>query len=296
MQIRKIGSVLAAGALLAAGVAWGQDGPAFVEARSGDPDGRMAVLIPGLASSGDVWAETAAALAAYDVRALTLTGFAGVPPRGDIAEGTPLIASTAQAVAAMLAAEDGRDVVLIGHSLGAQVALQAAALAPARVGQVIVVDSAPFYAGLVQPGATPEQAATFAQAAAAQLSALPEAAFRAQQAAGLAIYSKDPDFVAVLKEWSDASDRATIIAGFAEVAGGDFRSVLPAVRASILVLAAFDLSMGLRRDLLENVYRDQYSAAPDARVMLIDESYHFIMHDRRDAFLAALAAFLEEGA
>jgi pimeloyl-ACP methyl ester carboxylesterase len=282
--------------LLAAGVASGQDGPAFVEARSGDPDGRMTVLIPGLASSGDVWAQTAVELAAYDVRALTLAGFAGVSPRAGIAEDTPLIAVAAQAVADMLAAEDVHNVALVGHSLGAQVALQAAALAPGRVNQVVVVDSAPFYAGLVQPGVTPEQAAAFAQAAAAQLSALPEDAFRAQQAAGLAIYSKDPDCVAVLREWSDASDRATIIAGFGEVAGGDFRAVLPNVRASILVLVAFDMSMGVNRDVLESVYRDQYSAALDARITLIGDSYHFIMHDRRDAFLAALAAFLEEGA
>ncbi len=285
------GWVMAVGAL-AASAAWGQGPPAFVETRSGDPDGRMVVLIPGLASSGDVWAETAAALTAYDVRVLTLAGFAGVPPREDDA---PLIAGAARALADMLGAEDARNVALVGHSLGAQVALQAGALAPERVSQVVAVDSAPFYAGLVQPGVTPEQAADFAETARAQLSALPEEIFHAQQAAGLAIYSKDPEFVATLKQWSDASDRATITRGFADVAGGDFRGVLPDVRAAILVLVAFDPAMGVRRDLLENLYRSQYASSPDARVTLIDDSYHFIMHDRHDAFLSALAAFLEGG-
>lgn len=286
---------LAVCAMLAAtGMASAQsNAPAFEAVRSGDRAGRTVVLIPGLASPGEVWTDTAAALADYDVHALTLAGFGGVPPRGD---GAAVVEGAAQAIVDMLVAKDARDVALVGHSLGAQVALQAAALAPDRVSQVVAVDSAPFYAGLVQPGATPEQAAMFAQGARAQLRALSDAAFDAQQAAGMGIYSKDPAFVQTLVAWSDASDRATVAEGFAEVAGGDFRNILPAVRAPILILAAHDIAMGVDRARIEATYREQYAGAPDARVTLIDDSYHFIMHDQRDAFLSALIAFLEEGA
>lgn len=291
-----IGVAAALAAAIAGGGA-GQDGAApFVDVRSGDAQGRAVVLVPGLATSGEVWADTAAALADYDVHTLTLAGFAGVPARPDVQDGgAPVIAGAAQAIADMLAAEDMRDVALVGHSLGAQVALQAAVLAPDRVSQVVAVDSAPFYVGLTSPGQTPEAAAQFAAGAAAQLDAMTEEAFRAQQAGGLGFYSKDPDFIPTLAEWSAASDRATITAGFAEVAGGDFRSVLPDVTAPILVLAAYDPTMGVRRDLYEATYADQYSGAPDATVTLIDDSYHFIMHDQPEAFLAALTAFLGEG-
>jgi pimeloyl-ACP methyl ester carboxylesterase len=227
----------------------------------------------------------------YDVRALTLAGFAGAPPR---AADTPVIEGAAAAIADMLAAEDLHDVALVGHSLGAQVALQAAALAPDRVSQVVVVDSAPFYMGLTQPGVTPEQAAAFAEAAASQLAAVPEDAFRAQQAAGMGIYSRDPDYIATLVEWSDASDIPTMIKGLTEVMGGDFRSVLPRVRAPVLVLAAWDETMGVSRERIETIYREQYSDAPEAQVTLISGSYHFIMHDQPGVFQAALSAFMEE--
>lgn len=277
---------------IAAGAHGQEDAAPFVDARSGDPEGRTVVLIPGLASSGEVWADTAAALAEYDVRTLTLAGFAGAPARTD---GAPVIAGAAQAIADMLAAEDVRDAALVGHSLGAQIALQAAALAPERVSQVVAVDSAPFYVGLTSPGQSPAAAAQFAAGARAQLEAMSEEAFGAQQAAGLGFYSKDPEFIPTLVEWSAASDRATLIAGFTEVAGGDFRGVLPGVAAPILVLAAWDPAMGVRRDLYEATYADQYSGAPDATVTLIDDSYHFIMHDQEDAFLGALTAFLAEG-
>ncbi len=278
------------GVIAAAGGAGAQEAPAFADARSGDPDGRTVVLIPGLASSGDVWDGSAEALGDYDLHTLTLAGFAGQAPRDPV---EPVIAGAAQAVADMLAEAGARDAALVGHSLGAQVALQAAALAPDNVGQVVVVDSAPFYAGVIQPGATPEQAAAFAGAARAQLAAMPRAAFDAQQAAGMAIYSKDPDYVRTLIEWSEASNQATVAAGFAEVAGGDFRDVLPDVRAQVLVLAAWDAAMGLPRERIETAFTEQYSGAPDARVTVVDDSFHFIMHDRRDAFLAALTAFLE---
>lgn len=264
---------------------------AFIAAHSGDPDGRTVVLIPGLASSGEAWAATAGALAAYDVRTLTLAGFAGVPPRAD---GAPVIDGAARAIADMLAEEGLSDVALVGHSLGAQVALHAAVLAPDRVGQVVAVDSAPFYAGLTVPGATPEQATAFAEAAAAQMSAMAPEAFRAQQALGMERYSKDPDYIGTLVGWSEASDPATVVAGFAEVAGGDFRPVLAEVSAPVLAVVAYDPAMGVRRDLYEFIWRDQYSGAQDATVTLIDGSYHFVMHDQQGAFVTALTAFLEE--
>lgn len=293
VDLRLAGRVLAGAAvLLAANVAAAQDAPAFRDERSGNPDGRMVVLIPALATSGDVWAETAAALADHDVHTLTLAGFAGQPAR---TPPEPVIAGAAQAIADLLAEEGGEDAVLVGHSLGAQIALQAAALAPDQVGQVVVVDSAPFYAGLVQPGANPIQAASFATAAREQLSAMERPAFDMQQAMGMAIYSKDPDFVQTLVGWSAASDQATVVGGFAEIAGGDYRPVLAEITAPILVLAAWDATMGIPREALESAYRDQYSGAQDAEVVMIDDSYHFIMHDQTDAFLAALTAALDGG-
>lgn len=264
----------------------------FTHARSGDPDGRTVVLIPGLASSGAVWTDTTTALGDYDVHTLTLAGFGGAPPRTD---GAPVIAGAAEAVAAVLRADDVRDAAIVGHSLGAQVALQVAALVPDRVSQVVVVDSAPFYAGLVQPGVAPEQAAAFAHAVQTQLRAVSDDAFRAQQAAGLGMYTRDPAFVATLVEWSSSSDRETIIGGFGEVAGGDFRSVLPRVQADVLVIAAWHAGMPVPREALEAAYNAQYAGTPRARVTVIDDAAHFVMHDQQDAFLAALTSFLKEG-
>jgi pimeloyl-ACP methyl ester carboxylesterase len=57
---------LVMGSLLAAtmAVSGHADTAPFLEVRSGDPAGRTILLIPGLASSGEVWTETAQAFAA----------------------------------------------------------------------------------------------------------------------------------------------------------------------------------------------------------------------------------------
>jgi pimeloyl-ACP methyl ester carboxylesterase len=87
-----------------------------------------------------------------------------------------------------------------------------------------------------------------------------------------------------------------VIAGATEVMGGAFGDTLAAVSAPVLVLVAWEPGMGVPRAELEARYDAQYARAGDARVAVIDDSRHFLMHDRPEAFLAALTAFLEEGA
>src|SRR5690349_19386423 len=55
--------------------------PAFQVSVTGDPAGRPIILIPGLASSGEVWKDTVAHYCgAARCHVLTLAGFAGIPP------------------------------------------------------------------------------------------------------------------------------------------------------------------------------------------------------------------------
>ena len=88
--------------------------------RHGSFDGQTLILIPGLASSADVWTDTAAAFADYDIRLVQVGGFAGAAPfmpTGSYAD------AIADALLAHLAAQPGRETVIIGHSMGGFVSL-----------------------------------------------------------------------------------------------------------------------------------------------------------------------------
>jgi len=87
--------------------------------RAGNPDGRTVVLIPGLASSKDVWNGTVKALSDYDLRVGQVAGFAGAAPV-DAISADKITADLSD----YLKETPGKNTVLIGHSLGGFVALK----------------------------------------------------------------------------------------------------------------------------------------------------------------------------
>ncbi len=134
----------------------------FVVERRGVSGGPSVVFIPGLASAGAVWDAAATSIVdGHDLHIVTLAGFAGLPAVDPIG---PFIERAVGGLADYLDEEGLQDVVLVGHSLGAQIALQLAAARPDAVGQILVVDSAPFYAALLNPTITPEAAARYGAA------------------------------------------------------------------------------------------------------------------------------------
>src|SRR5262249_26588892 len=105
--------------------------------------GRAMILIPGLSSSGDTWKGTAARYQErYQCHVLTLAGFAGVP-----AIDAPLIPTVRDELARYIEQQHLDKPVIIGHSLGGDVALDFAANHPDLTGPLVIVDALPFYAG-----------------------------------------------------------------------------------------------------------------------------------------------------
>lgn len=127
------------------------------------------ILIPGLASSGDVWQATVARLCG-DARpqqrqchVLSLAGFAGVAPLGD-----DLLAQAEAQLAAYIRDHRLGKPAIIGHSLGGFLALKLAIDHPQQAVKLIIVDALPALGAVQLPSITPEQL----QGMAAQIAAL----------------------------------------------------------------------------------------------------------------------------
>lgn len=256
-------------------------------------DGPPVLFIPGLNSHADFWRPWAEELAAADpghrVFLITPAGFAGVTPY-KLADG--FHAGLLPGLIALLEAEDLRDVTVVGHSAGGLVALMLARREPERVGQVLVVDSLPFLAGLFMPGTTPQQAVDQAASMAQQMAASTESTYREQQAMTLPTYTKTTSFLPTLQAWSAESDRGTSIAAFQDTLGTDFRPALPEITQPVLVLAAWDAAMGVPKDHIETIYATQYDGLPNGSMRIVENSFHFLMIDQPAAFEAALAEVL----
>ncbi|WP_300527876.1 alpha/beta hydrolase [Maricaulis sp.] len=252
--------------------------------RAGNSEARSVLFIPGLATPGDVWDGTVAALGdTVDAHIVTADGFGG-PAR--VSEG-PFVAPVAAELAAYLEQENVENAVLVGHSMGAQIALQVAAQAPGRIDEVVVVDSVPFYARLFNAVATPEQAGRMGQQMQAQLEAMSHEQFMSMSRQGVAIQATGADDQEQILSWMAAADQGAIARAMGEVTGSDYSAVLQDVDARITVLAPWSEASPVPADVIASMYERQYPLE-NASVHMIADSRHFIMLDQPEAFMAIL--------
>lgn len=247
------------------------------------------ILIPGLASSRDVWDATVVQLDdTHRVHVLNVRGFAG-EPAGANAEG-PVLQPLIAEIAAYAASLDKP--ALIGHSIGGLIGLEVAAARPDEVGRVLVVDALPFYSLLFNPAATVELAAPYAEMTRAQILGMTDAQFADMQSQTVAGMTLDAAARATLLNWSIRSDRRVTAQAMYEVMLEDARPRLSTITAPITVLYAWDASMGQPSDLADSIFSRAYAGLPDAQLKRVEGSYHFIMLDQPEAFAGAVANFL----
>lgn len=249
------------------------------------------LLIPGLASSSEVWEETASRLRAhYRVHRIQVAGFAGTPAGGNAVG--PVVAPLAEAIASYIAANRLSAPAVIGHSLGGETALMIAARHPEAVGRIMVVDSLPFYSLLFNPAATPDSVRPQADAMRDALLAQSDEQYAAGQTAAIGRLVRTEAARAAPLAWSRASDRGVVARAMHELIVTDLRGELARIRAPLTILYAYDPAYGLPAEAIDGLFRSAYAGAPSAHLQRIDGSFHFIMLDQPAAFAAAVDAFL----
>ena len=210
-----------------------------VEVIGSGPD---VILIPGLASSREVWRPLATRLAAtHRVHLVQLAGFAGEPwAHGDGAFVAPEVAELARYIQSAHLDHPA----VIGHSMGGLSGLLLAQQHPELVGRLMTVDSLPFYSALFGPQITAEQARPFADQAVAGILAADDATFRTQQTQTAAGLVRDPATRDAVLDWSMKSNRHAVAAALKDVLTTDARPGLAAMTTPVTALYASDADGG----------------------------------------------------
>jgi pimeloyl-ACP methyl ester carboxylesterase len=258
-----------------------------VEVIGSGPD---VILIPGLASSREVWRPLATRLAAtHRVHLVQLAGFAGEPwSHGD----GPFVAPEVEELARYVA-EAGLDrPAVIGHSMGGLSGLLLAQSHPDRVGRLMIVDALPFYSAMFGPTVTAEQARPFAAQASAMILGADEAAFRAQQGQGAAGLARDPATREAMVEWSMTTDRRAFAAAMSDVMTTDARPGLAAMTTPVTALYATDAEGALPPAMAQGLWEREYATLPGVKLIRVDASRHFIMADQPARFAELVDEFL----
>ena len=290
--------IVSLGLMLLPAVAEAQTAPfrsnrIVVETRGEGPD---VILIPGLASTGDVWSRTANRLDdRYRVHLVTVRGFGNVPA-GANEEGA-LVGPVASEVRRYIAAQRLDRPAIIGHSMGGLVALRAAADAGRdrrgpQVGRVMVVDATPFFPSLISPGATVGDVEPLARIAYQALLFLGDEALRTQGNALGEQLGGAADNVFGSLGWQ-GGDRQVLAQGLYEVMTTDLRNRLPDISAPVTVVYGWSADDASPRAHLDALFAAGYRNLPrPARFERIEGAEHMVMIDQPTRFLAAVSRFL----
>jgi len=279
----------------------GATGPAVAIARAGSAapaprafavavrgHGPAVILIPGLASSGEVWASTVAHLAGrYTCHVVTLAGFAGQP-----AIAAPMLAAVRSALAAYIRDQRLEHPVIVGHSLGGFLALDLAQAEPSLVGPLVIVDSLPFLTAAFDPHATAESAKLFAEPMRATLAKATPDVFRARMRDTVATMVTSPADQATVLAWGVASDPASVGNAMAELMETDLRDAVAAITVPALVIGTWQGRPGGSRAETDRIFHEQYARLRGAEISIADRARHFVMLDDPAFLFAQVDAFL----
>lgn len=275
-------------------VAVAQTAPAFtsdrlsVEVVGSGPD---VILIPGLASSREVWRPLSDRLkTTHRVHLVQLAGFAGEPwIHGD----GPFVDPAVAELARYIEVAGLERPAIIGHSMGGLSGLLLAQRHPERVGRVMIVDALPFFSALYGPQVTVETARPIAEQARAGMIANTDPAARRRQGEATAIgMARDPAIRAAMVEWTLSSDVRAVASAFVDVMTTDARPGLAAMTTPVTVLYAMDADGGPPPAMAQALWTREYATLPGVELVGVDGSRHFIMADQPERFDELVDAFL----
>ncbi|MDO9335125.1 MAG: alpha/beta hydrolase [Caulobacter sp.] len=259
-----------------------------VEVRGQGPD---VILIPGLASSRAVWEPAARALEGrYRLHVVQVNGFAGAPA-GSNAQG-PIVDGIVEELAAYVADRKLDHPAVIGHSMGGFTGLALARRHPESLGRLMVVDALPFFSVLVN-AADAKAAEPMAAQIRDNFAAMSDADMLSVQTRTMKNLVKDEQGRKDALVWSMASDRKVMGQVTYEIMTSDLRGELGAIRTPVTVLYAKDASMGFLGNFVGGLYKDSYAGLKGVKVILVDNSLHFIMLDQPEVFLREVETFLK---
>jgi N-formylmaleamate deformylase len=245
-----------------------------VTVRGTGPD---VVLIHGVNSSRNIWANTLPAFAGNRAHLVQIAGFAGVPAGGN-AHGS-IVASLAAELARYIVEAKLERPAIIGHSMGGTIGLMLAARWPARVGRLMVVDMLPAPAGLL--GGTAAGLGPLAQGLQRLFSTTP------QGRDGFA------NLMRMFAPPGSNSDPDVIGRTLAELAAIDLTADLPKITApATIVYATPPPGETLTPAQVRQSYVTAYRSLKGAKLVAIPDSGHMVMLDQPARFNVAVDVFL----
>ena len=229
------------------------------------------MLLPGFATPASVWDETIQNIREeHTYYQVSYAGFNGLAPVD-----TPWYQNVRVALFAYLKKHDLRNLTLIGHSMGGNLATEVAAAMPERVRQLIIIDAIPCMRELMMPGVDAKYI-RYDSPQVVRMLRMSKDSLRQTMVMTARNMTQRPEKVDTLVRWMMRADRETYVYGYTDLLKMDLRLQLSRITAPTLILGA---SFPDEQVVREN-YTKQYANLENKSIRIAPDSRHFIMFDR----------------
>lgn len=244
------------------------------------------VLIHALAAHREIWRDVSRDLrASHRLHLVQIKGFGGVAPE----RSGPVAAPAADEIARYIAQSGLGACAIVGHSMGATIAMMIAARRPQVCTRLLVVDMLPFVGAMAGDNATAGEVRALAQRMRDEILATPpgEDSLIERMIAAQLGPSRGDEILA----YARASDRRTVADAFYELIVTDLRAELSNIQAPFRVLYTIPAHAALSPEQYEAQLRSAY-ARSRAELIKIEGSGHYLMLDAPERLLSEIRAFL----
>jgi pimeloyl-ACP methyl ester carboxylesterase len=256
--------------------------------------GPAVIFIPGLNSAEDTFLDTCAAMTGnHKCYLLHLPGFAGQKPM-DLQKG--FLVPVKDNIVAFMKHKKLSKVTLVGHSLGGLLSLMITLDSPELIDKVVVIDSLPFFSAIQNLSLTVEMAKPMAEQMRAQMINQDNTTFFKNATYSLQNMTNNSDYLPLLTQWSQTSDRATTTQAMYELMVTDLRASIAVIKKPVMVLGAWAAykPYGSTMESTKAIFTAQYKQLKNVDISMSETGFHFLTWDDSEWVNQQITQFLNQ--
>ncbi|MBP1840666.1 alpha/beta fold hydrolase [Formosa algae] len=241
------------------------------------------LFLPGFATPGSVFKDTANHInTAHSSLFVSYAGFNGHAPIE-----MPWYDTIKKAIIAYITTEKLNNVIIIGHSMGGNLAVDIAAALPNTISKIIIVDALPCMREVMMPQ-VPAEHFYYESPYNTQMLNMEVDQFKSMakmMAMNMTINTDNQD---AITNWMINADRKTWVYGYTDLLKLDLRPTLKDVSCETLILGASFPDVIVAK---QN-YEKQYANLTNKTIQMASNSKHFVMFDQPEWFYKSVNDFL----
>lgn len=245
--------------------------------------GKPILYLPGFTTPGAIWKETIANTNLN--RKSHLISYAGF--NGNKPIKMPWYVSIKKSIVKYIDDNNLDEMIIVGHSMGGNLAVDLASELPNKVSKIIIVDALPCMREVMMPN-VPAKSLFYESPYNKQMLEMNDQKFKDMAVMMASNMTLNKEKINVITNWIIKADRKTWVFGYTDLLKLDLRNVLHTIKCPTLIIGASFPDV----KLIKKNYDSQYSNLTNKKIVIAPNSKHFIMFDQPEWFYKTLNNYL----